>query len=156
VDIERIRRLIDLMKESGVAELSIEQPDLKISIKRAGAPAQGAQAAHAAPGIAESESLAVPLALQPVEVLAQRVGVFHHGDGSDPASVVRAGRRVAAGQVLGTIEAMKVKDEVRCPLSGTVSEVLVEDRAAVQYGQVLFRLTPEMEQGDETHGADDQ
>jgi biotin carboxyl carrier protein len=153
MDIERIQRLIDLMKQSGVAELSIEQPDLKISIKRGGAPAKGAQAV---PDIAEGDSSAAGLTLQPVEVLAQRVGVFHHGDGSDPASVVRVGRKVAAGQVLGTIEAMKVKDEVRCPLPGTVSEVLVEEGAAVQYGQVLFRLTPEMEQGNETHGADDQ
>jgi acetyl-CoA carboxylase biotin carboxyl carrier protein len=153
MDIERIQRLIDLMKQSGVAELSIEQPDLKISIKRGGAPAKGA---HAAPDIAEGDSSAAGLTLQPVEVLAQRVGVFHHGDGSDPASVARVGRKVAAGQVLGTIEAMKVKDEVRCPLAGMVSEVLIEDGAAVQYGQVLFRLTPEMEQGNETHGADDQ
>ena len=153
MDLERVQRLIDLMKQSGVSELTIEQPDFKVSIKRGGSPAHHASSVPQAAG---AEPSAEPLTLLPIEVLAQLVGVFHHGDGSDPASVVRVGRQVAAGQVLGSIEAMKVRNEVRSPVSGRVSEVVVGDGAAVQYGQVLFRVTPEMEHGDESLDADAQ
>jgi len=139
------------MKQNGVTELSIEQPEFKVSIKRGGS--AGHQAAEAHQG-AQEEPAAGALRLQPVEVLAHLVGIFHHGDGADPASVARAGRQVAAGQVLGSIEAMKVRNEVRSPVSGRVSEVLVGEGAAVQYGQVLFRVEPEMERTDESLAAD--
>lgn len=142
MDLERIERLIELMKQTGVAEISIEQPDYKISIKGAGSSAAAKSAAEQA---AEPEATA---GAGVVEVRAHMLGIFRHGDGSGPASGVEVGERVAAGQILGTIEAMKVHSEVHSPVAGTIKEVLVGEGASVEYGQPLFTILPETEQAD--------
>jgi acetyl-CoA carboxylase biotin carboxyl carrier protein len=66
----------------------------------------------------------------------------------DPREVVREGDRVREGQLLAAIEAMKVPNDLRAPVSGIVSRLLVEDGAPVEYGQTLLTIEPE--QGVET------
>ncbi|NIM05033.1 MAG: hypothetical protein GTO55_03535, partial [Armatimonadetes bacterium] len=58
-------------------------------------------------------------------------------------SVLREGDRVKEGQVIAAIEAMKVPNELRCPTSGTIGRVLVEDGDGVEYGQTLFLIQPD-------------
>jgi acetyl-CoA carboxylase biotin carboxyl carrier protein len=143
MDLERIERLIELMKQTGVSEISIEQPDYKVTIKRGGS-AEAAPAALAEPA-AQGE---VPQAPGLVQVHAHMLGIFRHGDGEDPATRADVGAWVTAGQTLGTIEAMKVHSEVRSPVSGTVEEVLVGEEASVEYGQPLFTIMPKTEHAD--------
>jgi acetyl-CoA carboxylase biotin carboxyl carrier protein len=135
------------MKQTGVDELSVEQPDFKISIKRG-----GASAAPGKPTVEVTSAFAAePVASttgETVQVTAHMLGIFRHGDVSDPASRADVGDWVTAGQVLGTIEAMKVRSEVRSSVSGTVEEILVSDDASVEYGQPLFTILPKTEQAD--------
>jgi acetyl-CoA carboxylase biotin carboxyl carrier protein len=71
------------------------------------------------------------------------VGVFHNGGMLDPRELVYEGDRVREGQLLAAIEAMKVPNELRAPVSGMVTQLLVEDGSAVEYGQTLFVIDPD-------------
>jgi acetyl-CoA carboxylase biotin carboxyl carrier protein len=147
MDLKRIEQLIDLMEKSGVTQLSLEVPDYKISIKR------GAHdAAPPAPEATDVRTAEVPTeavdekemeALEAVPVVSPVVGVFHNGGMVEPRQVVEEGARVEKGRLLAAIEAMKVPNELRAPVSGLVSKVLVQDGAAVEYGQTLFLIQPE-------------
>jgi len=127
------------MKETGVTELSLDSPEFKVTVKRA--PGQGpalsspAEAQTAAPHTAAASYGTAERALVPVT--AAVVGIFTLGGGQSSAAV-SPGDWVVAGQTLGTIEAMNIVNEVRCPLTGRLAEILVEDGAPVEYGQTLF------------------
>jgi acetyl-CoA carboxylase biotin carboxyl carrier protein len=82
-------------------------------------------------------------------VVAPVVGVFHNGGMLDPREAIREGDHVREGQLLAAIEAMKVPNELRSPISGTVSKLLVENGTAVEYGQTLLLIEPD--QGDEAN-----
>jgi biotin carboxyl carrier protein len=135
--IERIRELIAVMRESGVSELSIELPDLKISLKREtlapeSAPTPGFETEHPERAAAGGE-------LYPV--VAPMVGVFRAAAGN--SAKLSPGDAVAAGQVIGAIEAMKVTNDIPSPVAGVVREVLAVDGAAVEYGQPLMLIEPQ-------------
>lgn len=145
MDLERLQRLIDLMKQTGVTELSIEQPDFKVSVKRGSVSPATAKPAAAQEAAAQPEQ---PAGEATVQVRAPLLGVFYHGDGSDPNTRVDVGDWVTAGQVLGTIEAMKVRNEVRAPVSGVVEKILVGEEAPVEYGQPLFTILSRTEEAN--------
>jgi len=160
VDLKRIEQLIDLMEKSGVTQLSLELPDYKISIKRGAhetvpplPAATNARTAEIPADAADDKELE---ALEAVPVVSPVVGVFHNGGMSNPRQVVEEGSLVEMGHLLAAIEAMKVPNEVRAPVSGVVSKVLVQDGAAVEYGQTLFLIEPEeggeIEDGDSLVG----
>jgi acetyl-CoA carboxylase biotin carboxyl carrier protein len=153
VDLKKVEELIELMRQSGVTELSLELPDFKVSITRG---PEGAQVT--VPPQPEQPATAVEQRPRPeprtdasvtaLPVVAPVVGVFHNGGMLDPREVVREGDRVREGQLLAAIEAMKVPNDLRAPVSGIVSRLLVEDGAPVEYGQTLLTIEPE--QGVET------
>jgi len=105
-------------------------PGLAPAGSPAGAPAAGAQAAE---GVA---------AARLVEVKSPMVGTFYRAPepGADP--YVKPGTRVSTGQTLCIIEAMKIMNELESEVSGVVRECLVEDAQPVEFGQVLFRVDP--------------
>lgn len=154
MDLSRVEQLIELMRESGVTQLSLELPDFKVSITRGpegtrvvptGGAAEPAEAEEqAAPPAVNTRPTALP-------VMSPVVGVFHNGGMLDPREMVREGDRVQEGQLLAAIEAMKVPNELRAPVSGVVSRLLVEDGAPVEYGQTLLLIEPEAgpEESDE-------
>ncbi len=148
MDLKRVEELIDLMRRSGVSELAVELPDYKISITR------GAEPGRAPPHIeTAAETEVVAPAAPPggavsdatVPVVSPVVGIFHNGGMLDPREIVREGDRVREGQLLAAIEAMKVPNEIRCPADGVVSQMLVDDGAAVEYGQTLLLIRPDAE-----------
>jgi biotin carboxyl carrier protein len=147
VDLKRVEELIDLMRRSGVTHLSLELPDYKVSITRApeepqlGAPAE--QEKQAEQSETQEEAPAQAPSEEVVPVVAPLVGVFHNGGMLDPREIVREGDRVTEGQLLAAIEAMKVPNELRAPVGGVISRLLVEDGCPVQYGQTLFLIKPE-------------
>ncbi len=146
MDLSRVEELIELMRESGVTQLSLELPDFKVSISRgpegtrvrsqveAETSAEAEEEQAAAP--AEAERAGLP-------VVSPVVGIFHNGGMLDPREIVREGDRVREGQLIAAIEAMKVPNELRAPVTGVVSRLLVEDGAAVEYGQTLLLIEPE-------------
>jgi acetyl-CoA carboxylase biotin carboxyl carrier protein len=145
MDLKRVEELIELMRRSGVTELALELPDYKIRIRRAldeeQAPSE--QEAATAQASAAGQAPARPEVARAVSVVSPVVGVFHNGGMLDPRETIGAGERVRKGQLLAAIEAMKVPNEVRAPVSGLVSKVLVSDGAAVEFGQTLFLIEPE-------------
>jgi len=148
MDVERVEALVNLMKEEGIAELTIESPDFKISIKRdLSAAAAGTKAAPGSLHIGSPapESGAPAAATGPVAVTSPAVGRVQLGEGVAPGVVV------AAGQVVAVVEAMRIPNEVRAAFAATVLEVLVQDGSVVEYGQPLMMIEPSGEvSADET------
>jgi acetyl-CoA carboxylase biotin carboxyl carrier protein len=149
MDLKRVEELIELMRESGVTQLSLELPDFKVSITRGphGTDVSGPELqATLEPTTASGErpaSASTPEGASGLSVVSPVVGVFHNGGMLDPREMVRAGDRVREGQLLAAIEAMKVPNELRAPVSGLVTQLLVEDGSAVEYGQALFVISPD-------------
>jgi len=152
VDLKRVEELIELMRQSGVIQLSLELPDFKVSITRG---PEGEQVTMPSPSVpaarpAADERPAAAIRAEEawseaLPVVSPVVGVFHNGGMLDPREFVREGDRVREGQLLAAIEAMKVPNELRAPVSGIISRLLVEDGAPVEYGQTLFLIEPEQE-----------
>jgi acetyl-CoA carboxylase biotin carboxyl carrier protein len=141
LDLERIRELIAVMRESGVSELSVELPQFKVSLRReagaadlpdAFAPEPIVAANPAAPHAGHAPTL--------LPVMAPMVGIFRAA--TEQGRKVAVGDSVAAGQVIGAIEAMKVPNDIPAPVSGIVREVLASDGAPVEYGQPLMLIEP--------------
>jgi acetyl-CoA carboxylase biotin carboxyl carrier protein len=143
---EEVERLVDLVREKGIGEVSVRQGDVEITVKagpEAAAPA--APAAPAARGGAPPESEDLSAAerdgLHPIR--SPLVGTFYRvpAPGDDP--YVEVGDRVKAGEVLCIVEAMKLMNEISSDVSGEVVEVLAENATGVEYDQPLFYLRPE-------------
>jgi acetyl-CoA carboxylase biotin carboxyl carrier protein len=149
VDLKRVEELIELMRESGVTQLSLELPDFKVSITRGpeGTEVTRSEArSDPLPATGPSEQLGAASAAAEVSglsVVSPVVGVFHNGGMLDPREMVREGDRVREGQLLAAIEAMKVPNELRAPVSGLVTRLMVDDGSAVEYGQTLFVIAPD-------------
>ena len=71
------------------------------------------------------------------------VGTFYAAPSPDAPAFVKVGSRVTAGKVVGIIEAMKLMNEIEAESSGTITEILVENGQPVQFGQPMFRISPE-------------
>jgi len=138
LQLERIKELVAVMREAGVSELSIELPDLKISLKREASASEGAApAAEDREPAADAEPAAAGGLFA---VVAPMVGIFRAASARSPQ--VSPGDSVSAGQVIGAIEAMKVANDIPSPVAGVVREVVAGDGAAVEYGQPLMLIEP--------------
>ena len=152
-DVAEITRLLE---ESDFLELRIEHEGFKLTLKRAapagGEASAGATTAAAAPApwppAAADAALREPhgeergpardLSLQ--EVTAPLLGIFYRAPRPGAAPYVEVGSEVQEDTVVGIIEVMKLMNSVRAEVRGTVLEILVEDGATVEYGQVLLRV----------------
>jgi acetyl-CoA carboxylase biotin carboxyl carrier protein len=147
VELKQVEELIALMRRSGVMHLSLELPDYTVSITRGAEPVAATPAATleaASEPAAPPPSPTAPAEAQgPRAVTSPVVGVYQAVGGIRGRTTIVAGQRVKRGQFLGSIEAMKVPNEVKSPCDGVVSSVLVEDGSAVEYGQTLFLIVPE-------------
>jgi acetyl-CoA carboxylase biotin carboxyl carrier protein len=149
MDLKRVEELVDLMRQAGVTHLSLELPDFKVSITRGPEGTEissEAEPTQARPERGEPEPPdveALPAETSGMPVVSPVVGVFHNGGMLDPREAVGVGDRVEEGQLIAAIEAMKVPNELRAPVSGRVTHLLVEDGSAVEYGQTIFIIEPE-------------
>ncbi|MDH7598892.1 MAG: hypothetical protein QHH07_04535 [Sedimentisphaerales bacterium] len=134
-DLERIREMIRLMDEHGLVELSIEHGQDKIYLKR-----PGPQPVPIQP-IAPTTAPASPAGL--LEIKAPLVGTFYRATRPDADPYVEVGSRVEPKTVVCIIEAMKVLNEIKAELTGTIVEVLATNGQPVEYGQPLFRVRPD-------------
>jgi acetyl-CoA carboxylase biotin carboxyl carrier protein len=143
-DVAEITRLLE---ESEFDELHLEQDGLKLTLRRSGAPGS--------PRTASASQAASPSAAMPAgrtapqsppdrsvaDVTAPLVGIFYRAPRPGAPPYVEVGALVEQDTIVGIIEVMKLMNAVRAEVKGTVREILVQDGAAVEYGQVLLRVS---------------
>jgi acetyl-CoA carboxylase biotin carboxyl carrier protein len=154
MDLRKLKKLIDLVQESGIAELEITEGEEKVKIVKGGAvsitPASAA-ALGLATGSPPAETRAAPAAAAPPAaepepgqdghvVKAPMVGTFYRSSSPDAKAFVEVGQAIKEGQTICIIEAMKLMNEIEADASGVVKAVLVENGQPVEYGQPLFIL----------------
>jgi acetyl-CoA carboxylase biotin carboxyl carrier protein len=148
MDIRKVKKLIELLEQSNVAEIEIHEGEESVRISRHGsAPMLMPQAmpmvapsAPSAPTTGPAEaSAADPLdGLAGEIVRSPMVGTFYRSPSPGSASFVEEGQRVKAGDTLCIIEAMKILNQIECEHGGTVRRILVENGQPVEYNQPLF------------------
>lgn len=150
MDLRKLKKLIDLVEESGIAEIEVTEGEEKVRITRAtaapapvyAAPAQvavPAPAPAAAPAAAAAPAPAAPAARDlSTAQKSPMVGTFYRAPGPNAATFVEVGQQVKAGDTLCIIEAMKLMNEIEAEKSGTVKEILVENGTPVEFGEPLF------------------
>ena len=151
VDLKEIRSLIDLMKKNGIAVFKLEKENFKITLKtnEAGQPILQGYSPMAAPVPAPtptaaplSTTEAPPAAPAPSgpEVKSPMVGTYYASPSPDSPPFITVGQQITPDSVVCIVEAMKVMNEVKAEVSGTVAEICTENGKPVQFGQTLFRL----------------
>jgi oxaloacetate decarboxylase alpha subunit len=136
---DRVRDIIAIVEESDVDEVVIEQGDLKMTVRKAGAPAAPAPAAPqaVAPGAAPDDG-----ANGFHVVRSKWVATFYRAPSPQAPVFVEVGDEVEAGQTLCILEMMKMMNELTADVGGVVRQILVENGDTVQYGQPLFAIEP--------------
>ncbi|MDH3644761.1 MAG: acetyl-CoA carboxylase biotin carboxyl carrier protein [Gammaproteobacteria bacterium] len=138
MDLRKIKKLIELVEESGISELEVRDGEEAIRIAR---PATSFGVAPAPPVSVPSFSedrLSAPAAADTIQ--APMAGTFYAASEPGAEPFVRVGARVEAGDVVCIIESMKMMNEITAPSSGVCTSVAVENGQAVSSGQLLFRL----------------
>ena len=139
IDSEMIRTLAALLDETGLSEIEIGEGERRIRVARNGLAPAGAARQHADPAAAP-ETQPRADASHPGAVTSPMVGTVYLAPEPDAEAFVALGDRVAEGQTLFIIEAMKVMNPIRAPRAGTVAKLLVENGDPVEYGDVLLIL----------------
>ena len=144
MDIRKIKKLIELLEESGISELEIKEGEESVRISRQSAviTQQIAPAAltHAAP-VAAAPTAAAPAAAEEVsghQVKSPMVGTFYGAASPTSGPFVTKGQQVNVGDTLCIIEAMKMMNQIEADKAGTIRSILVEDGSPVEFDQVLF------------------
>jgi acetyl-CoA carboxylase biotin carboxyl carrier protein len=149
MDLRKLKKLIDLVEASGIAELEITEGEEKVRIAKsiAGTPmmmAHAPQMMHAAPPAAVAAT--APVAAVPAEdevpeghvVRSPMVGTFYRAPAPGSKNFSEVGQSVNAGDTLCIIEAMKLLNEIEADQGGVIKAILVENGQPVEYGEPLF------------------
>lgn len=144
MDFKEIRKLIDLMHDTALSEIEVEEAGRRIRVRRE-TPALAQEKAR--PASPEKET---PPAIETkkeeqdgtVAVKSPIVGTFYKSPSPDADSYAEVGDIVKKGQVLCIVEAMKLMNEIESDVEGKVVEICVEDGTAVEYGEPLFKIEP--------------
>lgn len=150
MDLKVVKKILDMIADSDVNEVSIEEGDFKISVKKSAgveqvtytqpfaAPA-APQVAPAAPAQAATPATApAPAATSGETVTAPIVGTFYQKPSPDSDPFAKVGDTVVKGQTICIIEAMKIMNEIEAEFGGVIKEILVTDGTPVEYEQPLF------------------
>ena len=150
MDIRKVKKLIELLEESGVAEIEIKEGEESVRISRHGSapvttyvqaagPAPAAAAPLASPSASARAPLEEPETTRPENsVTAPMVGTFYASAAPGAKSFVDIGTEVKVGQTLCIIEAMKMMNQIESDKSGRIAAVLVKNGDPVEFGQPLF------------------
>ena len=150
MDLRKLKTLIDLVAESGIAELEVTEGEDKVRIVKhatalAAPPAMAANVVAAAPAAPTAATLAAEAAAAAEAeeaaghvVKSPMVGTFYRSPSPGAPAFIEQGTVVKAGDTLCIIEAMKLLNEIEADVGGTVKRILVENGQPVEYGQALF------------------
>jgi len=146
MDLNRLREIIQIVEETGVSEVEIEQDGLRIVVRKniAGvvAPYVSGLTPIEVPSPETGEIESTPALSGGIEVRAPIVGTFYQSSAPDASPFVVVGDRVSLGDVLCIIEAMKLMNEIEAEVAGTIKEILVENANPVEFEQPLFIIEP--------------
>ncbi|MCB2092274.1 MAG: acetyl-CoA carboxylase biotin carboxyl carrier protein [Alphaproteobacteria bacterium] len=142
VDTKLIRELADMLNETDLTEIEVEDGDLKIKLSRGGkavhvahAPMAAAPAAPAAEAPAAAPVVAA--ADHPGTIFSPMVGTIYTSPDPTSDPFIKVGDKVSAGQTILIVEAMKVMNQIHAAKAGTVKAILVENEQPVEYGEAL-------------------
>ncbi|MBI3376121.1 MAG: acetyl-CoA carboxylase biotin carboxyl carrier protein [Betaproteobacteria bacterium] len=150
MDLRKLKKLIDLVKDSGIGELEITEGEEKVKIVRGGGGGPPAEVVNPATQVSvpaarrsTTASQGAETALPPGDaeghaMKAPMVGTFYRSPSPEAKPFVEVGQTVKEGQTVCIIEAMKLMNEIEADASGVVKAVLVESGQPVEYGQPLF------------------
>ncbi len=162
IDLEWVRRLVELVSESDIDSLEISRLGTRVRISKspavhfaqgmlpsmvsAGSSALAHTSDPADPSTSQAAAVTEEQAVEGtnlLEVTSPMVGTFYRAPAPDAPPYVETGDRVARGQTLCILEAMKLMNELEADVAGTIREICVENAEPVEYGQVLFRIDPD-------------
>ena len=148
MDIRKVKKLIELLEESGIAELEIKEGEESVRISRhsssvvqtvAPAPQAAAPAAPAAPAVSVAPAaVEAPVVESGHQVKSPMVGTFYAAASPTSGPFVTQGQQVSVGDTLCIIEAMKMMNQIEADKAGTIRSILVENGSPVEFDQVLF------------------
>ena len=152
MDIRKVKKLIELLEESGIAEIEIHEGEESVRISRDGS-APRPQTMANVPPVDASSSLKTQLSTNENSssddysnegevVTAPMVGIFYSSPSPDQPPFVSKGQNIKTGDVLCIIEAMKIMNQIEADIDGKLVRILVENGDPVEYGQPLFVITP--------------
>ena len=148
MDIRKVKKLMELLEESGMAEIEIKEGEESVKISRYGA--------SPAPSLMPAQSLVpqqpvstpAPVATSPAvpaenqtsdqSIVSPMVGTFYSAPSPTAKPFVTIGQKINQGDTVGIIEAMKIMNQIEADQSGTVTEILIKDGEAVEFGQPLI------------------
>ena len=148
MDIRKVKKLMELLEESGMAEIEIKEGEESVKISRYGA--------SPAPSLMPAQSLVpqqpvstpAPVATSPEvpaenqtsdqSIVSPMVGTFYSAPSPTAKPFVTIGQKINQGDTVGIIEAMKIMNQIEADQSGTVTEILIKDGEAVEFGQPLI------------------
>jgi len=160
MDLRKLKKLIDLVQESGIAELEITEGEEKVRINRVGSGVVGGTVLSQAPTLihhdyapqpapvshavasTHSAAPAPSAASEGTPVKSPMVGTFYRAPSPGAPAFVEVGQTVTVGQTLCIIEAMKLMNEIESDVAGVVTKILVESGQPVEYGEPLFLVSP--------------
>ncbi|MBI4654685.1 MAG: acetyl-CoA carboxylase biotin carboxyl carrier protein [Nitrospirae bacterium] len=145
MELDEIRELLELLKDTDITELQVERDGTKIKIRREKfissweIPSPTKQVSQ--PEVKEIKEEAVE-GKKLITIASPIVGIFHRAPSPEASPFVEVGGTVKKGQVLCIIEAMKLMNEIESDADGIVSKILVENGQPVEYGEPLFLIEP--------------
>lgn len=149
MDIRKVKKLIELLEESGVSEIEIKEGEESVRISRGSSVAPAAPAPVAAPmastptppPAAEAVTQTAPASEQVPsgeQVKSPMVGTFYRAPSPGAKPFVEVGDKVSKGDTLCIVEAMKMMNHIESEVSGTIKAILIEDAEPVEFDEVLF------------------
>lgn len=151
MDIRKVKKLIELLEESGIDELEIHEGEESVRISRHSQQAAMPQQYYQQAPMAAAPAPAAPVAAAPVVeaapaepsghlVRSPMVGTFYRSPSPETASFVEVGQSVKAGEVLCIVEAMKMMNHIEADKSGVIQSILVDNGQPVEFDQPLFSI----------------
>ncbi|HMK44209.1 MAG TPA: acetyl-CoA carboxylase biotin carboxyl carrier protein [Dissulfurispiraceae bacterium] len=144
MELDEIKGLMELLKETDVTEIQIEKEGIKLKIRRGAYALSSVPTAH----LPATPAGAAPVVAEPVcpvhhaTIASPIVGTFYRAASPESSAFVEVGSKVKKGQVLCIIEAMKLMNEIESDVEGVVAKILVDNGSPVEYGQPLFLIEP--------------
>ncbi len=150
MDIRKVKKLIELLEASDIAEIEIKEGEESVRISR-GASSGPAPVAYQAPAVAAAAPVAAAEATPSAEapapaaqggnaIKSPMVGTFYRSPGPSSPAFVEVGKHVKAGDVVCIVEAMKMMNQIEADHAGVVEAILVEDGEPVEFDQPLIRI----------------
>ena len=151
IDVQQVRELAELMNEHGLSEIRFREGETALCLRRGPLGQPVVVSAPALPAAAPAAPATAPAGTAPaapaqdeglVPIKSPMVGTFYSASDSESSPFVQVGREIDANTTICIIEAMKVFNEIKAEVAGTIERILVQDEQAVEFGQPLMLVRP--------------